>query len=225
MRKHLLLGLILIFSSFSSLLGQEEKPPPHFPPSEYHLFGFLNEEKEIFKVDLLNIVKTTDGRDFSGILSIGYERKLNTSWSVNGELSTVLGFMVNPGGKGALKVGGGQFGVTIGPRFYHNLKKRISQGKSVDNLSDNYFALNLGTRLIEIPPGWTATDNTPFLSTDNAAISFLYGFQRRIFKVGYFDVNFGMKFSYGDPIRSKVIIPNRRWQLFPITNVRLGLAL
>ena len=227
MKNSLPFVLFMIFLTGTALHAQQDSFP-NFPPAEHRLFGFMNEEKNVIKIDLLNIVKTTDGRDFSGVISIGYEQKLSTTWSLNGEVSTAFGVVISPGSKPKTDLGSGQVGVSFGPRFYYNLKQRIGAGTSVNNLSANYFALNIGTRLIQISPGWTATDNTPHFAVDNITIAPLYGFQRRIFKIGYFDINFGFKFSHGDPIRSQVNVTpgvTTAWQFFPITNLRLGIAI
>lgn len=229
--KHLLpLGILLLLLVYHPLSGQNRiAPEDSFPPSESHLFALRVPEKQMIKLDLLSLIRISSNGYIHGILRAGYERKLLKTWSFTGDISTSWYTSLGKGNPRYLyyqeeKV----IGVAVGPRYYYGMQNRIWEGKSADNLSANYLGLVFSTRLQPQQKGWTATDDTGILYADNFAITPMFGFQRRIFRHGFLDFSFGTKFSYGDPVRSKIFHPKggeTGWQFLPVTSFRMGLAL
>ena len=204
---------------------QGEKDHPAVPD----LFQFKVSEEYMFKLDLLNLVRDLSENGIIGVLHIGYEQKLKTSWSLNAELATAYFFQVRPNGNPNILLGDGSIGFSLAPRFYYDMNKRIAAGKALSNMSANYVSLSVSTRLMQLETGATATDNGVYLYSDNLGVAPLFGVQRRLTDRGYFDFNIGGRLSYGDPIRSGLpgtkIIGNRGpWQFYPVTNLRMGLA-
>ncbi|MEZ4777120.1 MAG: hypothetical protein R3D00_28345 [Bacteroidia bacterium] len=229
--KHLLplwIVTLLFFYSYSS--GQNRiAPEDSFPPSESRLFSLRVPEKQMIKLDLTNLIRISRNGYVHGIFRAGYERKIFTTWSLTGEISTSWYTAIGIGNLRKLYYAEEQvIGVAVGPRYYYGMQKRIREGRSADNLSANYLGLVLSTRLQPEQKGWTATDDTGILYSDNVAITPMLGFQRRILRYGFLDFSFGAKFSYGDPVRSKVFHPKggeMGWQFLPMTSFRMGLAL
>lgn len=229
MKQTIPLVFLCWFISIFNLHGQDSSAlNDTFPPSEAKLFSLKVPESSMLKLDLVNLVQQANTRGIIGMARIAYEQKLKTSWSLNGELSTSYILNFDPKRPANMLLDESVIGVGFGTRYYHNLQQRINEGKNADNLSANYFSFMAGTRLKPSASGWTATDRTSTLYTDNISLYYLYGMQRRIFSFGFMDFNIGFKFSYGDPPRSTIIIPRdaeNGWQFIPITSFRIGLAL
>ena len=84
-------------------------------------------------------------------------------------------------------------GVDAAVRYYYSLLRRIRQGKSANNLSANYFSIQVdntwGGVSRFVPQGQFTFFETKTGRTSNASL--LYGIQRRLGKHGYVDVNLG----------------------------------
>lgn len=84
-------------------------------------------------------------------------------------------------------------GFDVGVRYYYSLPRRIRKGKSADNLSANYFSIQLDNTWsgghTYIPRGQFASVET--WTSRSSQVSLLYGIQRRLGKHGYIDFNLG----------------------------------
>jgi hypothetical protein len=152
------------------------------------LFNCFEEENSLWKFDFRNIYKRTPIFGYSININPEYERKIGqSSFSVNSS----IGF----GYYNYSSLEGYGYGAAIEPRYYYNLKKRIANGKSANNLSGNYFSLNIGG-------GYTNWDSRNTSGTSsNPIVQFSkfrgtryileprWGIQRRLFKNGFVDLS------------------------------------
>ncbi|MGB3849556.1 MAG: hypothetical protein WA958_06275 [Tunicatimonas sp.] len=85
-------------------------------------------------------------------------------------------------------------GVDIAARYYYSLPRRIRQGKSANNLSANYFSVQLDNtwegsgNTLTGPGGLTYADGQALYSN---RVLLVYGIQRRLGRHGYVDFNLG----------------------------------
>lgn len=227
MKQALLCFLLVI--TFTFAFGQSDSDSSEVAlPSPYpDIFGFMEEKQSLLKVDLLGIVQNIDETGFSGQLQIAYETKISTPWSINSEFGIGYAFKALPTTNPSFQVGNEFLSISVGPRYYYDLRKRIEARTSVDNLSANYLTVTVSSRIKPQPGGLTTSDRNGILIADNLAISPMLGVQRRLLGDGFVDFSIGFKFSYGDPVRTKILFPRGAdigWQLIPITKLRLGLA-
>ena len=159
-------------------------------------FRCFEEEKSLWKLDIRQILKA-ENYFISSNLNIGYEQKINKSaWSLNALLNTNILFRSIPRERDY------GFSMAIEPRFYYNLKKNISKGASVNNLSGCYVSLELGSGLNYehyYPFFWNSSDWT--IKSQNNWIIPKWGIQKRIFKYGFADFSLA-------PIRYNVVFKN-----------------
>ncbi len=158
------------------------------------LFRCYEEEKNLWKLDIRNIYKNSGDDIYTISFNPEYEHKIEkSSFSVNTGIELnykrYYHFQLEYGVKG-----------TFEPRYYYNLKKRITQGKTADNLSGGYFSLEISGSY----SNYVNARNT--FSTNIAADTFkkfetktiFYaiepkcGIQKRLFKNGFMDLSFSI---------------------------------
>lgn len=132
------------------------------------------EELMLFKIDLLGplfyaIASDLDSIDFD-VVSIAVERKFKPDWSWNGAFIMRLSDIED-----------NEYVTSGAVRYYYNMEKRISKGKSANNFSANYLS---GRLTHKARPG----DGEAELSLD-----LLFGIQRRLWKYGYLDFEVGFE--------------------------------
>ena len=147
----------------------------------------FEEERSMWKIGLSNVINRLNQRQFSGILSAGYEQKIpNSMFSIEGNIaiagnahSKEVSFSKNDN-KYAIRVG-------VMPRYYYELKKKIAQGKSADNLSGNYFALKLD---------YDSARKFDNLQSQSIDATLLWGSQQRILKHLFYEFWLGYDFLF-----------------------------
>lgn len=109
-----------------------------YSPKDCSILQYYKEEKSMWKFDLYNIIQELSNQLVKGKLSVEYEQKIgNTPFSVNPVVELEYNFLFNnPYTFTQFHIGGEL-------RYYYNLKKRIREGKTGNNLSANYVALAL----------------------------------------------------------------------------------
>ncbi len=102
----------------------------------------FREERQMWKIDLYNLIRINSFDDMRGKLSVGYERKLGTSsfsLEVEGAWSKQYSYVVyqeiNPL---QITTNTTLYDGTLQSRYYYSQKHRIAQGKSGNNLSGVY---------------------------------------------------------------------------------------
>jgi hypothetical protein len=169
------------------------------------LFRCFEEENSLWKFDIQNLIPRSvkggffnDRRSFKMGLSAAYERKIGqSSWSINTELRgsffNEISFeeIVSPRTGKTFQTSFQRknlnIGLSVEPRYYYNQKKRIAQGKSANNLSGNYFAVETSLNYVNyLYPefGWWGPQNVVY---NYVRFAPKWGMQRRLFKNGFFD--------------------------------------
>ncbi len=149
-------------------------------------YVFLTQKnaRYLFKVNLFQNAFGID-RTYSRSL-LAFEAKIGQQFSVN--------FGGSIGGIGAVGEGSDSLidltvvaiaSATIEPRFYYRQAQRIRDGRSGNNLSDNYISL-FGQKNFFFGTG-SAVDSL-LRGQQNLRFGVGWGIQRRIFKRGYFDI-------------------------------------
>ncbi len=146
-----------------------------------NVFQCFVEEKQLFKIDLMNLISIVNSNNLNIGLDVNYEQKIsNSAFSINTGLNGVLyNFQINSINNKHLK--GFTFKGYLEPRWYFNLKEEIANGTSANNLSGQYFALQLGYQNTKK----NNFENTALKSVDAADYFYSYliwGQQQRILK-------------------------------------------
>ena len=153
------------------------------------VFKCFEEEKSLFKIDMRGLLIDVNGKNIYAQPIIAYERKLNESWSINQDLRFyIYKYFEVPNLRNDFRVT-----YNIEPRYYYNMKKRIAQGKSANNLSGNYFSLATGYNYRFMKSGGIInTKDVNIRENTRHFIAFIpkYGIQRRIFNRGFVDISF-----------------------------------
>jgi hypothetical protein len=157
-----------------------------------NLFSCFEEEKSLWKLEMRNIYKSySSGGGYSIEFNPEYERKIGkSSFSINTGLGISYGdYYYRDNFYGGYNLG---VNATIEPRYYYNLKKRIATGKSANNLSGNYFSINVNGSFSKSYYGTldsAAVIKNNELSGNLLVIEPRWGIQRRLFKNGFLDLS------------------------------------
>ena len=155
------------------------------------LFSCFEEEKSLWKLDIRSIFQNYPGGGFGIAANPEYERKIGkSSFSIN----TGLGLSYF----NSYFASGYNANLTVEPRYYYNMKKRVATGKSANNLSGNYFSLNTNSSYsneLYAVPILGISDSTSYFSSTRVRASVYtieprWGIQRRLFKNGFLDLSF-----------------------------------
>jgi hypothetical protein len=153
-----------------------------------NVFRCFVEEKSLLKIDTRGLFQDISSDGFSSVLNVGYERKLgNTSWSIQNEIRLKFA-QSTPQYSERNKT---ELIYSFEPRHYFNMKKRIAQGKSVNNLSGFYYGFGLGGKIRTNK--YTQNESTSNLYSNSSKNYMVFsvakfGLQKRIFKHGFFDI-------------------------------------
>ncbi|AMJ67650.1 hypothetical protein [Hymenobacter sp. PAMC 26628] len=167
------------------------------PPATDAPLRVQREERSLWKLGLNNFLPGArslgDDTYYTRYgLHLAYERKLSRpAFSVLGEVSpAITHFRLGNSGdlRQALSVR-----AQVGARYYHNLERRLRQGRSAGNFSANYLALAVGAGLgrnAHETPFYLFTAPRGGVAAFDAAL--LYGVQRRLGRSGFVDANVGV---------------------------------
>ncbi|MBL7806206.1 MAG: hypothetical protein JNN28_00225 [Saprospiraceae bacterium] len=122
-------------------------------------------------------------------LGIGAEYKISPTFSVGAYYQMLLGYQ--PGNE-FLNKGGWLYSasVAVEGRWYHDMKRRIKEGRSANNFGGRYLGLE----------GIWSNNNTFTDNWDDKRVALRYGLQQRFLRHGYFDISIGAGVSQGSPI-------------------------
>lgn len=195
------------------------------------VFQCFEERKHLFKIDLINaLIINGDGQttEYSGSLFAAFERKMGSYWSINTEVEfsyISLGLFSNN------RFSNMSISLKTQARYYYNLKKRIAEGKSANNLSGNYVGWQVQTS-----PVFQYRSSYSFRGdnwvTPNIAWTFapIWGIQRTIFKRGFIDYSLGLRlFELGENqtdyyLNERPLFHSEGFHINPISQLRIGLA-
>lgn len=164
------------------------------------LFQCFEEGNNLLKINLLGLLKTLDKNNVSGRVAISYEFWLfpNKNISLNSALSVSAKYL-SPANEQLLafnKTSYRDFKVvsSIEPRYYFELKEQIARGNAAHNFSGFYIGLPLSLHYQKSNyPSYYHVNTSNITRNNDLTIlgGGVYGFQKKIFKNGYFDVNGG----------------------------------
>jgi hypothetical protein len=104
----------------------------------------FEQEKSMLKIGLSNLISQLNERQFTGILSIAYERKIpKTQFSIESSVAIGGNLHTKPDEKVSKSENKFGFVVAIMPRYYSDQKRLIAKGEQADNLSGTYWGLKL----------------------------------------------------------------------------------
>ncbi len=182
------------------------------------VFQCFEERKGMFKLDLLNALNMYFDTDQSviGTVNLAYEFKVAPAWSINNEFNLTYFFKTNnfPSGDNLFL----SLGLTTQARYYYDLKKRIAQGKSSNNLTGNYVALQAKTSdFLDV-----ITGGNDFL----IILSPIWGLQRAIFEKGFIDYSLGFNLLSTNAdqwdLENRTLIGSEGFNLRLISQLRIG---
>jgi hypothetical protein len=180
------------------------------------VFGTYEPARWLFKLDAASLLPAfmylpgDNGQNFDETgLRLDAEYKISPAFSLNASYWLRFGEVGSWLSGGDIYFQGHQF--RLEPRWYYNMSRRIQEGRSANNLSGNYFGLELTQHL--------RVNNSTFFNHRSAAVRF--GVQRRLFRYGYFDM------SYGVGVRnySQTVYHRGLTELFADARLGVGLAL
>lgn len=137
-------------------------------PKDCAILEYFEEEKHLWKIDLLNVIDGLSDNGIQGNISLEYERKLgSSSFSINplAEFYYHVPFSENSSEY--------QFNFGTEFRYYYNLKRLMQKGLTGNSLFANYLA--------------TYIYHSPSIS-NRPRIGIQYGSQQRLFKKLYVDL-------------------------------------
>lgn len=168
-------------------------------PGYCEVLQCFREERRMIKIDLFNLLRVTASDQFAGTARVALEQKIGDSpfsvelegllqgWFANYEYSTFS----EPSTQ---KIRNFSYGAQLQGRYYYAQKRRIATGKSGNNLSGAYLALQGDSRWGQnnttfIP----ASGNSSKIQSTSALVrgGLLWGIQYRLFEKGFIDFNFG----------------------------------
>ncbi|MDZ7879486.1 MAG: hypothetical protein U5L45_17550 [Saprospiraceae bacterium] len=156
-----------------------------------NIFRCYEEEKRLLKIDLFNLVNIANSSNSDLGLDVSYEAKINKSaFSANFGLNGVR-YNLKTFAENDKKIKGYTFKSYIEPRWYYQMKKQIAKGNSANNLSGNYFALQMGYKNYE-KNNYELNALTKNDKSDYAYAYLVYGHQQRMLKYFFLEYKFGV---------------------------------
>jgi hypothetical protein len=131
--------------AFNEYYKTENLWQPTTPTQLCEIYRCNDEENDLFKIDLLNLLNYLNNKGFSNELNLAYERKIAKSpISINNEVS-IRYDNINIGKADTVnRLKGTTIILAAEPRFYFRLKKSIATGESSNNLSGEFVSINIG---------------------------------------------------------------------------------
>lgn len=185
----------------------------------------FREERRMLKVDLLNIFRIISTDFLAGTARVALEQKIGASpfsFELEGHLT---GYYSNYN-QSTIKQQSHKYGygLQLQSRYYYNMNRRIATGKSGNNLSGAYIALqgswawwHATLKSLDSSGGtWTSTGERAHLKT-----GLLWGMQYRLFRNGFIDFNLGA--GWGEEYNGKNSSTNHN-PLKILGGLRVGLA-
>jgi hypothetical protein len=160
-------------------------------PAVCDVFQCFVQEKRMFRVDLMNLLSIQDANNFDGGVDVNYEEKIAQSvFSVTAGLAG-RGYNFKINSKNNAQIKGYSYKAYVEPRWYFKMKKEMANGTSANNLSGEYFALQLGYQNNERNNYENSALKT--INKNDYFYSYLvFGQQQRILKHFYIETKFGL---------------------------------
>ncbi|MEM9824810.1 MAG: hypothetical protein AAF985_27235, partial [Bacteroidota bacterium] len=185
-------------------------------------FRCYQERKSMLKIDLFRLLSIRSflgsGTSNVGQLRLAYEHKLGTSFSLNHELNSFYQLFTVPTVDNTFQMG---FNISSQIRYYSQLKKRMATGKSANNLTGLYQALQIRTNnLFSYLNGGIYEEYNNVNFQGLLTLGALIGYQCNFLEKGFIDFTFGPEFYTFDPFNND----SGRVE-FPLLNHKKGFTL
>jgi hypothetical protein len=204
---------------FGGLLEDFVKKPKT-PPAMCDVYRCFIEEQRMFKIDLLNLINISNTENLDGGLEVSYEEKIKkSSFSINMGLAA-QGYSFNIKKNENKKIIGYSFKGFIEPRWYYQMKKHIAEGKSANNLSGMFWALQMGYHNT-IKNNYENALQVDVIKYDYAFAYLLWGQQERFLKHFFLELKLGLGLKSK---KSPTYILFGNSHLGAVTDIKLGLA-
>lgn len=199
-------------------------------PGYCEVLQCFREERRMLKIDLFNLFRITSSDRFAGTARVALEQKIGDSpFSVEleGQLQGwFANFEYTFSEPATHKVRNFSYGTQLQGRYYYAQKRRIATGKSGNNLSGAYLALQgdsrWGQNATTVQP---ANGNSSKIKSSSALVrgGLLWGIQYRLFEKGFIDFNFGAGWGR-ENITTETNGMNTFKELHILGSLRAGLA-
>jgi hypothetical protein len=173
--------------------------PTQTPQSAYcAVFQCFREENRMWKVDLFNLFRANTLDNLQGGVRASVEQKIGQSpFSVELQARGSGYYYDYQVSNARIQSNALSAGAQLQGRYYYNLKNRIARGKSGNNLSGSYAAIQAGAaRTWSESPEFLVSIGFPERTRgDEIGGGFLCGIQHRLFRRGYLDFNAGLGYT------------------------------
>jgi len=214
-----ILFLLLTASSFSQDIFSR------FLSDSIHSIAHAPPKRSWLKLDVVPLIRNIEDGQLSGIVGLIYEQKVGLGWSVLGEVHRY--YRMSFSGSPTLDPNGPRMVIGLSTRFYPSAKRRITEGSQENNMVGSYLSAKVQSRLTNPYADQSRGITTSHWHTHQLAFSLLYGTQRQVWKIGFFDFSFGLQLAYGEPGYARFVFPSyieEGWQIFPVGQIRFGLG-
>ena len=224
------------------------------------LFRCFEEENQLLKIDIKGLLNRIETGRISSNLSIGYEHKLGkSSFSIDIDWFSKFnlykfdnsGYSYGILEKGLVSYGYSWFNnpnnnpnptnsiskyhttsITIEPRFYYNMKRRIAKGKTANNLSGSYVSVGFtgGYDYDALPKGNYIDIENQLIGNSLSQLwvqtAIKWGHQRRLFKNGFMDFSIAPFWSGFSKITTETgsVFKNSYTSDYFIADFKIGFA-
>ncbi len=169
--------------------------PDNMPPDRINEFQAKKNQQFLVKIDLFNTVTKADERDVVGEMRIGYEQKIGKSpfaLNIEGVVTPSLlkNNLILRGDREVSKSSGTRLGLSIEPRWYYDLKRRMAKGLSGNNLLGSYLSVEFLYQNQHIQKYFNNGSKTVY---DAQSLTFtpLWGIQQQFSKRIFYDFKLG----------------------------------
>lgn len=189
--------------------------PVHKDARTCDFFKCYREEKNMFKVDLFNLIRNLNTSTQEGRLSVAYEQKIGDSpFSLQVEGAVTGRNSPNNETISIITIANGQVNYSVAerrngrdwrsgallgiePRWYYSMKKRIAKGRSGNNLNGVFLGLHgswAGSRMVSTRPESYQTRIAAI--EQSVRLLPVWGVQYRLFDRGFFEYRIGVGPGY-----------------------------
>lgn len=215
--------LVAFLFFFSPSIAQHVENAERYPD----LFMTKTPKKSLVKIDLFNLLGNVGNRQLQGFITAGFERKLSTSLSIDARIGGKYSVTYAPqGAQKPFSLLRNSWVLTVGPRYYHNMARKLRTFQSANNLSGNYIAIYGSTQLLYFRQDPRIVDDKSVYLFKGFSLAPVYGIQQRIGKYFFFDFHLGFRFFDVDKANGIIIrTPDvDQFRIAPISRLQVGLA-
>jgi hypothetical protein len=171
----------------------------HIETPQYFAFRTMDPARWAFKLDIgrtLNFRRIATDFIINSLndrvnlpLSAGIEYKVSPGFSLGINYNSTLNLDINADSEQPVFDNSASM-LSLEGRWYHDMKRRIREGRSANNFGGKYISAELGYG--------SESFGSIFLAEDIFSSKFRYGIQQRWMNNGFFDMSVGLGLNYQD---------------------------